>query len=538
MASRIPNPSHLRFCSLCANEDRLKFGETYWHRIHQITGVEICHIHKVFLVNSKACRTSGKNSVGYMSADISVRPSQLRYLDNSNRCHQILLKIALDVSCLLEHPSSGADLKAHYNRYFRLLTERGLASYTGNLHVSKLLEEFKSFYPPSLLRLLHCEFIGSDQTKTNWLLRLVRHPKNAHHPLYHLLLMQFLGCTVEDYFQRPTELNLFGVGPWPCLNPAAEHFREPIIQEYKLSPRLRAGHPIATFSCECGFAYARSGPDSSPEDRFRVGRMISFGSVWEAKLKKLWKDSLLSLSEMGRRLGVDPLTLRRHASRLKLLSLRPGKTSKPLNRAAQFKDSRGSTAYVEKRRACRAKWTSTMQQSPNTTLKALRGKHPREYAWLLQNDPEWLKRHSPRCRRRARSTSGVDWKKRDAAYAVAVRAAATRLKNNLGRPVQVTRTAIGRAVGAVTLLRQKLHKMPITAHVLAKIVETRVEYAVRRIRRAAECFTRDCIMPRPWELVLRANVYSLRCLPDVKSAVDATVSMIGSNLSLQQKLTA
>lgn len=61
------------------------------------------------------------------------------------------------------------------------------------------------------------------------------------------------------------------------------------------------------------------------------------------------------------------------------------------------------------------------------------------------------------------STISVDWKRRDAEYAVAVRAAASSLKDAPGRPVQVTRTAIGRAIGATTLLRQKLHKMPMTA---------------------------------------------------------------------------
>jgi hypothetical protein len=132
----------------------------------------------------------------------------------------------------------------------------------------------------------------------------------------------------------------------------------------------------------------------------------------------------------------------------------------------------------------------------------------------------------------------VDWKKRDAEYAVAVRAAATRLGNNPGRPVQVTRGAIGRAVGATTLLRQKLHKMPLTAQAMAGVIETHVEYAVRRVRWAAESFIRDRILPRPWQLMQRANVYSLRSVPEVKSAVDAALCLLESTLSLNQKLTA
>lgn len=235
---------------------------------------------------------------------------------------------------------------------------------------------------------------------------------------------------------------------------------------------------------------------------------------------------------------MDPLTVRRHAARLHLPPSLPGRKSKPLPRAARLKRSHDSAARAEKRRACRAKWISTTRQAPKTTLKALRLNLPREYAWLRRNDAEWLKRHSPLTRRRARPTSGVDWKKRDAEYAVAVRAAATRLRNNSGRPVQVTRAAIGRAVGATTLLRQKLQKMPLAAQVMAGLVETRVEYAVRRVRWAAECFTRERTMPRPWQLVLRANVYSLRSVPEVKSAVDGAVHLIESNLSLKQELTA
>jgi hypothetical protein len=104
--------------------------------------------------------------------------------------------------------------------------------------------------------------------------------------------------------------------------------------------------------------------------------------------------------------------------------------------------------------------------------------------------------------------------------------------------VQVTRGAIGRAVGAATLLRQKLNKMPLTGQVIAGVVETRVEYAARRIRWAAECFTRERTMPRPWQLMLRANVYSLRSVPKVKSAVDTSLDLIESRLSFKQTRTA
>lgn len=180
-----------------------------------------------------------------------------------------------------------------------------------------------------------------------------------------------------------------------------------------------------------------------------------------------------------------------------------------------------------------------MKQERKITLKALRGKFPREYVWLLQYDSEWLEGHKPRPRRRNLPTSSVDWKGRDAEYAAAVRDEASRIREASGGPVQVTRTAIGRALGAVTLLGQKLHTMPLTARVLAGVVETREQYAVRRVWWAANLYCQEEVLPRDWQLVMRANVYSLRAVSAVKCAVEGAMSMLISKLTQgQAKLAA
>ena len=42
----------LRYCSMCVNIDRDKYGKTYWHRIHQMQGIDICPIHFCVLQNT------------------------------------------------------------------------------------------------------------------------------------------------------------------------------------------------------------------------------------------------------------------------------------------------------------------------------------------------------------------------------------------------------------------------------------------------------------------------------------------------------
>jgi hypothetical protein len=530
MASRVPTPGYLRFCPACKREDEKRFGETYWHRLHQLPGVEVCPSHQIFLEDSAVALRAGRNNLLFISAEQATHTAVKRHLSPTNQDQLSLLKIAIDSTWLLEHPSHGVELNETYNRYLKLLSERGLANHTGSIYVSKLHEEFRSFYSTAFLKLLGCEFTGKDQMKSNWLLRLVRHPKHLQHPLYHLLLIQFLGRTTEEFFRLPSELGFFGEGPWPCLNPAADHYKRPVILEFRSGKRLRNIKPVGIFSCDCGFAFARTGSDSTPEDRFRIGRMISFGPVWEAKLKELWKDSSLSLSEVGRRLGVDPLTARRHATRLKLSFSRSGRSSKPLNRATQLKGRHTSTAWEKKRRTYRAKWLYTINRNRNIKLKALRQKSPRVYAWLRQNDFAWLKGHRPRSERHIQSTSSIDWRRRDAEYVTAVRDAALQIKNACGRPIRITKTAIGKTIGALTLLQQKLHKMPLTTRILENVVETRVEFAIRRIWWTVKLYREENLLPQTWQLILRANVYKLRNVAKIKEAIIVALQELKSNL--------
>ena len=538
MASRIPTLDFMRYCSVCLKEDEKNFRQTFWRRLHQLPGVEVCPSHQVFLENSTVGFRKGRKHIQFIPAEKATRATPVRRVDIENRDHQALLQLARDAKWLLEHPSPGINGEALHTRYLRVLVERGLATYTGSIHVQKLLNEFRSYRSPALLKRLNCELRGSDIEKSNWLLRLVRAPKHAQHPLYHLLLTQFLGRTVEEFFQMPEELLPFGEGPWPCLNPAAAHYRRPVIMRCQLGDRLRYSRPAGKFNCECGFAYVRTGPDSSPEDRFRVGRIISFGQAWEAKLKQLFHDPSLSINEIARRLGVDPLTVRRYAAHLKLSLSRTDKRLKRLTRATQLKGKDVSAAWEEKRRRCRSKWLSAMKPGQEITLKALRRKLPREYEWLRQNDSGWLEGHKPRPLKRNQPTTGVDWKRRDAEYTAAVRAAASHLKEITGRPVQVTRTAIGKTIGAVSLLRQKLHKMPLTSQALAGLIETREEYAIRRIWWAAEFYSQEDIQPHKWQLISRANVYNLKEIQSVKSAIETASQWVASKLTEKIELAS
>lgn len=66
---------YLRYCPVCVKEDREKYGETYWHRIHQMIGIEVCPRHGCHLVDA-ACVSVGKASPDLKSAEESVHGSR------------------------------------------------------------------------------------------------------------------------------------------------------------------------------------------------------------------------------------------------------------------------------------------------------------------------------------------------------------------------------------------------------------------------------------------------------------------------------
>lgn len=68
-------PRYLRYCPICAKQDREQYGETYWHRSHQMIGIEICPIHKCYLVNSSLL-ISGKESPSLTSAESIICDSE------------------------------------------------------------------------------------------------------------------------------------------------------------------------------------------------------------------------------------------------------------------------------------------------------------------------------------------------------------------------------------------------------------------------------------------------------------------------------
>lgn len=528
----IRRPNWLRFCPLCAQEDDLKFGEPYWHRLHQLPGVEVCPIHHVFLECSKAPARNHSNCSEYFSAQQAILLTTPRRLDLSDPNQKVLLSIAHDAKTLLCQSSIVPDFESLHNRYIRVLANRGLATYNGTVRVGQLVREFKQYYSSELLRLLQCEV--DENKRSNWLSQIVKSlsRNKVNHPLRHLLLIQFLGYTVEEWNKLPLDLNFFGEGAWPCLNPTCEFFRQPSIQECHINyRRTHGGRLTGTFCCSCGFAYTRTGPDVFPEDTFRIDYVEKYGTVWEEALRKLWSDSTLSLRQICIRLGTaSKSTIKRQAVHLNLPFPRIGPTGRLTNiekRSYCFKNAR--ELFFDNLDYYRTRWLKILEIYPSATRTFLSRNFRHFYNHLRAYDAQWLEMHLPlpdKTRKPRQSpTRYVDWSSRDAKLAAEVKLSAQNLKSALGHPIRVTRGAIGRAIDRERLLYSYLHKLPLTKEVLATVVETYEEFAIRRIQWVTKCFHEENIHPTRSQLLRRVTMQSkIAANPQVQMALEQALA--------------
>lgn len=72
----------LRYCPMCVMEDRDKFGETYWHRKHQITGINICPIHRCYLKNSEVIISAKTSPMLYYAEGVIPQKDNVEMVED------------------------------------------------------------------------------------------------------------------------------------------------------------------------------------------------------------------------------------------------------------------------------------------------------------------------------------------------------------------------------------------------------------------------------------------------------------------------
>ena len=470
---RYPKNTYLKFCEKCWYEDVKKYGEPYWHRMHQLPGVAVCSEHKTVLMNSPVF--SGMADGNFYLADMKM-------ISESSKCANLSLEVIdkftefskncewiLKESCNLKND----DLLS--KRYDLWLRHKGFRTYSGRTWHNELYAAIVKYYGEEFLK----QIFAYEEIYPAWLNRILFFPDKMQHPMFHILLTAFLAGSTQNFFEEycPEELP-YGEGPWPCRNKICEYHLQDVIE--KIEIKYDKSFCRTVFKCpHCGFAYRRKNPISKEKQYYGTVYVADYGWLWKERLVECLAEQKLTPRQTCRLLGCDFYTVDKYAVELGLWSegelTNYKKVKKKLEKTLQCKETVKKEDY-------RKRWKKLMKENPEAGRSLLYNLDSRTALWLQKNDRKWYDKNSPEA-----TFSSTNWKQKDRECLEKVKEAVTILKSEAGKPKRISLGNVIRITGLNTLMRKNAeHNIPLTWAYLSENLETEVEWRKRKIRWAVE----------------------------------------------------
>lgn len=190
------NKNNLKYCKECIREDKEKYGEAYWHREQQISGILICDKHNTSLFE-------------VLNEDIKNRQEFININHFNYKDKEIVVEldeeiIKKQISLINNSRYLLNDFYVHKNKeffrdyYINKLVMLGIADGKHKVNQDILHKRFIQFYGHKYLQLLGCDVSVGDNN--SWLTKITRKHRTFFHTLYHLLIIDFLGIDIKELF--------------------------------------------------------------------------------------------------------------------------------------------------------------------------------------------------------------------------------------------------------------------------------------------------------------------------------------------------
>jgi hypothetical protein len=478
LGSAIRPNKFIRYCKVCFSRDLETYGELYWHRKHQVPGLDVCVEHGISLLDSEI-RFHADNKYKFIAAD-----EQTCLLDDVTRetpLNEIEKYQPLNnnIKMLLNNKFPNRSFEWFQQYYWDKLKEHGYASIFGHkVDQDRLYRNFISYYGEIFLERTQ----SAIHKKNNWLKQITRGHQRSFHPIRHLLLLQFFNSNVEEIFSWSEPCKPFGHGPWVCMNLAANHYKKLIVNHVKLT--VKEKEPIGTFSCLCGFIYTqRTGDDAKISVK-------QFGMVWVEECKRL-AGAGKSLKEISRILHSSPRTVKKY------LCIEEGEED---GNVLFGQEKQRSDDHIE--------WKIMQSKHPYLSRTELRELNPTLFNRLYRTERSWLEQESPKKKAGGATNkrTRVDWQYRDQELVVKVKNAVVTIQNIEGKPKQISKRAIGYEIGHRTVLEKQIHKLPLTKACLDQLVENDEQYRMRKVCWAIEILKNEGKRFSKWDVLRKAGI--------------------------------
>lgn len=407
LTSRFRAHHPLKACAACMEEDRERHGWAYWHVAHQHPGVWACSIHGEPLRES-ILKSTGVQRFGWCLPALD----QLRVVIGSEtsartREQMATVRLAELINAMVADMASGRiDQTRLHMLYQRRLHERALMR-SGRFLWSDLSQAFLAY--AATLRVIPemRAFAETPREVEGQLSRLLRTPRSGMHPLWHLVLIDWLFDGYQDF-----------VDHWRNV---AESGVEILATEHRGETRAesdpRRAHLLQLLRDEA--ASIRSAAAAVGVDTSTAMAWAASAGIEIRRRGKLLTAERRTFLETQLRKGVDKVDAAKGAGVSVATVTRTLLTTPGLHE--HWQDAREERIRLKHRQT----WRRLCARHMGAGTKILRGMGIATYAWLYRNDRDWLRQHTPeRQPQGSRGVSAAVWHERDTRLQQAIQQAA------------------------------------------------------------------------------------------------------------------
>jgi hypothetical protein len=397
----------IKFCPQCAIENIQEFGTSYWHRPHQIPGIESCYKHQVWLVHLPLVERS-KLSHGFLpQVDISPKKS-------SALSYELAKYAASYLNCVSKNNQSFI-----VKDIITKLDKLGFVTKDGHFRRKRLVEDFYQFTQNLAYQSQH--LLPESPTDFRYVSYLLS-GKVSQHPFKYLLL-----------------------GFWLSKHLPCEEHNDPVPND---------SAPAELFESKC-IALLHQG-----ESMASVGRLIGKSRCYvkalalrlnipvnlkPKQITEVMKSKIMFLARKGFHRSIIA----------KRVGISVGSVEQQISTSPELVQWRKQCRHESKRRKYKLQITRFIQRKPKAIRQQIKSSCNAAFFWLYAYEKTWLEFHLPKAQKTV-AKPRVDWQQRDAMLVDKVTSIMQQHNN------QLSRTQLDKLLGGHGWLTKKKSMLPIT----------------------------------------------------------------------------
>ena len=349
--------TRLKSCSACTEEDIRKFGVAYWHRCHQVPGIDTCSQHGNYLASVA------------LTMRQRIIPSLLpKAIVVSQRSTSFEIRVAKFATELLDILSHAVEIPCITDVYLRSLQEKGYLTACGRVRRKALMLAFSGYIKGQICS--HPSLTPSGVNDFRYISQLLER-SGSHHPFKHLLFSSWLFDEAQQVFNGA--MNSYSI----TSDIAVDKRKNNSEVENECLDLLRAGNSLAAVARKTG------------KSRCFLKRIAMLNNVRLSLKPKILTDDVINKICLLAYLGFH----RREISKRTGVGI--GSIEQTISGRIGLTARRKKCRFESSRRRNRVTLIRYLEHHQNAIRKDVKRFCNAAFFWLYLNDRKWLESHLP-----------------------------------------------------------------------------------------------------------------------------------------------